>query len=394
MRRLLVSRTDVSRFRGDVSYDAANEAATLADDEPRYFSRFYPGGGRMSTLAVALIAIGSGLLVFLLVSFLTLGVFVVKQSETVLIERFGRYRKTLSSGVNVLVPFMDQPREMLWRRKDPTTNKYVTIMTSRIDLREQVYSFTKQSVITKDNVNTGIDAVLYFRVVDPKKAIYEIENLPDALSTLTQTNLRNVIGELDLDETLVSRDKINTRLRQILNEAAEKWGVQVNRIELQNISPPQEIQEALEQQIRADRESKATLIRAEARKKSKILDSEGDSQARLSTAQAEADAIRMLHEASGQDPSRYLINVRYLDTLKEMVSGKDNKVIYMPFEASGLLGAVGGIREMLSGLEPPPSPPTPADTPPERRAALNDTPSEPSPEPERRETPGTPGTSA
>lgn len=348
----------------------------------------------MSTLAVALIAIGSGLLVFLLVSFLTLGVFVVKQSETVLIERFGRYRKTLSSGVNVLVPFMDQPREMLWRRKDPTTNKYVTIMTSRIDLREQVYSFTKQSVITKDNVNTGIDAVLYFRVVDPKKAIYEIENLPDALSTLTQTNLRNVIGELDLDETLVSRDKINTRLRQILNEAAEKWGVQVNRIELQNISPPQEIQEALEQQIRADRESKATLIRAEARKKSKILDSEGDSQARLSTAQAEADAIRMLHEASGQDPSRYLINVRYLDTLKEMVSGKDNKVIYMPFEASGLLGAVGGIREMLSGLEPPPSTPTPADTPPERRAALNDTPSEPSPEPERRETPGTPGTSA
>ncbi|MDZ7704754.1 MAG: stomatin-like protein [Trueperaceae bacterium] len=342
----------------------------------------------MPTLVIVLIATGSGLLVFLLVSFLMLGVFVVKQAETVLIERFGRYRKTLSSGVNVLVPLIDQPREMLWRRKDPATNKFVTVMTSRIDLREQVYSFTKQSVITKDNVNTGIDAVLYFRVVDPKKAIYEIENLPDALSTLTQTNLRNVIGELDLDETLVSRDKINTRLRQILNEAAEKWGVQVNRIELQNISPPQEIQEALEQQIRADRESKATLIRAEARKKSKILDSEGDSQARLSTARAEADAITMLREASGHDPSRYLINVRYLDTLKEMVSGKDNKVVYMPFEASGFLGAVGGLREMLSGLEPP----TSTDTPPERRAALNDAP--PEPNPERRESPDTSGTSA
>ena len=246
------------------------------------------------------------------------------------------------------------------------------VEVERIDLRETVYEFPKQNVITKDNVTIIIDVLLYFQVSDPVKAVYEIANLPDAIEKLTQTTLRNVIGALDLDQTLTSRDTINTKLRAILDEATEKWGIKANRVELQEISPPAEIKDAMEKQMRAERSRRAVILeaegqktaailvaegeresqitRAEGDKKSAILRAEGNAESRLKLADAEAKSIRMVTETikdSKGDPATYLIAIKYIDALKEMVSGKDNKVVYVPYEASGVLGSIGMIKEMF-----------------------------------------------
>ncbi|MBL8001708.1 MAG: SPFH/Band 7/PHB domain protein [Flavobacteriales bacterium] len=303
------------------------------------------------------------------------GLRIVQQSEAMVIERLGKYQKTLTAGINVIIPIVDKPREIIFRftRDLPDGNKYVQFQRKeRIDLRETVYDFPRQNVITKDNVMTEINALLYFQVMDPVKAMYEIENLPLAIEKLTQTTLRNVIGELDLDECLTSRDTINMKLRTILDEASNKWGVKVNRVELQDINPPRDIREAMEKQMRAERDRRAQIIdaegskraavlqaegiqqsqitQAEGQKQSQILEAEGDAQARIRRAQGEAEAIRLVSEAvaGGKgDPTNYLIAMKYLETLKEMTSGQGNKVIYMPYEASGVLSSVGGIKEML-----------------------------------------------
>lgn len=303
------------------------------------------------------------------------GLRIVQQSEAMVIERLGKYHKTLTAGINVIIPIVDKPREIVFRftRDLPDGNKYVQfVKKERIDLRETVYDFPRQNVITKDNVMTEINALLYFQVMDPVKAMYEIENLPLAIEKLTQTTLRNVIGELDLDECLTSRDTINMKLRTILDEASNKWGVKVNRVELQDINPPRDIREAMEKQMRAERDRRAQIIdaegskraavlqaegiqqsqitQAEGQKQSQILEAEGDAQARIRRAQGEAEAIRLVSEAvaGGKgDPTNYLIAMKYLETLKEMTSGQGNKVIYMPYEASGVLSSVGGIKEML-----------------------------------------------
>lgn len=316
------------------------------------------------------------LLVALFVIFLIAkGVRIIQQSEAMVIERFGKYRTTLTAGFNIIIPVFDKPREIISRftRDLPDGNKYVQfIKKERIDLRETVFDFPKQNVITKDNVMTEINALLYFQVMDPVKAMYEIENLPMAIEKLTQTTLRNVIGELDLDECLTSRDTINGKLRAILDEASHKWGVKVNRVELQDINPPRDIREAMEKQMRAERDRRAQIIdaegskraailqaegvqqkqinEAEGQKQAQILEAEGDAQARIRRAQGEAEAIRMVSEAikgTKADPANYLIAMKYLETLKEMTSGKDNKVVYIPFEATGVLSSVGGIKDML-----------------------------------------------
>lgn len=244
---------------------------------------------------------------------------------------------------------------------------------SKIDLRETVYDFPKQNVITKDNVNIQINALLYFQIMDPVKATYEIENLPDAIEKLTQTTLRNVIGELELDESLSSRDTINTKLRSILDDATNKWGVKVNRVELQDIAPPADIMQAMEKQMRAERDRRAAVLEAEGQKRAKILEAEGikeseitkaegekqseilkaegQAQARIKTAEAEAEAIKLVSnaiETKNGDPINYLIATKYIETLQDMVSGQDNKTIYMPFEATGVLSSLGGIKEMLN----------------------------------------------
>ena len=299
---------------------------------------------------------------------------VVSQSQTMIVERLGKYNRTLGSGLHIIWPIIDKPRTILWRTSSSIAgdNKLTaTRHVDMIDLREQVYDYPAQSVITKDNVNIGIDALLYFQITDPKCAVYEIADLPNAIEKLTQTTLRNVIGELELDESLSSRDKINAKLTRLLDEATDKWGVKVNRVEIKDIIPPKEIRETMEKQMRAERDKRAAVLIAEGSKQSRILEAEGwkkseiekaegektsqilkaegEAQAKIERARAEAQAIEMIQGAfkDAEAAGRYLATMRYIETLGEMVTGKDNKVIYMPYEASGVLSSLGSIKEML-----------------------------------------------
>ncbi|MBQ8773286.1 MAG: SPFH/Band 7/PHB domain protein [Muribaculaceae bacterium] len=324
----------------------------------------------MDTTIILLMLIA--VIVILLVS---AGVKVVPQSETRVIERLGRFHSVLPPGLNIIWPFIDKPKMIYTRRVENIVGGRPharIVSTCVIDLREQVYDFPSQQVITKDNVTTEINALLYFQIVDPKKSVYEIDNLPNAIEKLTQTSLRNVIGELDLDETLTSRDTINSRLQSILDEATNKWGVKVNRVELQDITPPESVREAMEKQMRAERNRRAEILNAEGEKKSLILRSEGEkksqinqaeavkqaeilraegeSRAKVLQAEAEAEAIRRVAEAiksSNTDPATYMLAMKYIETLNEMVSGKDNKTVYVPYEASGILGSIGSIKEIF-----------------------------------------------
>ena len=323
----------------------------------------------MDTLfLLALLALIAIILVFA-------GVKVVPQSETRVIERLGRFHSVLSPGLNLIWPFIDKPKTICPRRVETALNGRTIVRmttTCSIDLREQVYDFPSQQVITKDNVTTEINALLYFQIVDPKKSVYEIDNLPNAIEKLTQTSLRNVIGELELDETLTSRDTINSRLQSILDDATNKWGVKVNRVELQDITPPESVREAMEKQMQAERNRRAEILNAEGEKKSLILRSEGEresqinkaeavkqaeilraegvSRAKVLQAQAEAEAITRVAEAinaTQTDPASYMLAVKYIETLKDMVSGRDNKTIYIPYEASGILSSIGSIKEIF-----------------------------------------------
>ena len=247
-----------------------------------------------------------------------------------------------------------------------------------MDLRETVFDFPKQGVITKDNVVTEINALIYFQIIDPVKAVYEINNLPNAIEKLTQTTLRNVIGELELDECLTSRDTINMKLRSILDEATNKWGVKVNRVELQDINPPVDIKEAMEKQMRAERTRRAQIIdaegtkkaaileaegrkgadinRAEGEKQARILRAEGEATARLAVAEAEAEAIQKIAKAVADtkaDPTQYLIAVKYIETIEAILKegGAGSKTVFMPYEASGLMSSVGGLKELMSATK-------------------------------------------
>ena len=217
------------------------------------------------------------------------GVKVVPQSETRVIERLGRFHSVLPPGLNIIWPFIDKPKMIYTRRVENGYGGRTIVRmtaTSAIDLREQVYDFPSQQVITKDNVTTEINALLYFQIVDPKKSVYEIDNLPNAIEKLTQTSLRNVIGELELDETLTSRDTINSRLQTILDDATNKWGVKVNRVELQDITPPESVREAMEKQMQAERNRRAEILKAEGEKKALILRSEGERESKINAAEA------------------------------------------------------------------------------------------------------------
>lgn len=291
------------------------------------------------------------------------GIKIVSQSEVIIVERLGKYQRTLNAGIHVMLPIIERARVVRQRGVG---------MSSRIDLREQVFDFDRQTVITKDNVMTEINALLYFQIVDPVKSVYEITNLPLAIEKLTQTTLRNVVGELELDETLTSRDTINSKLRTVLDDATNKWGVKVNRVELQDIMPPVNIQEAMEKQMTAERDKRAAILTAEGEKQSAILKSEGEKSAEINAAEAEkqarilraegaaraqvlqaeaeANAINKVAEAvKGQksNPVNYLLAIKYIESLKEMTSGKDNKTVYLPYEATGVLGSLGTVKEMF-----------------------------------------------
>ncbi len=317
----------------------------------------------------------AGVIVVLAIVIISAGVKVVPQSETRVVERLGRFHSVLPPGINFIIPFIDRPKMIYQRTVERSINgRPMARMQStyKIDLREQVYDFPSQQVITRDNVTTEINALLYFQIVDPKKAVYEIDNLPNAIEKLTQTSLRNVIGELELDETLTSRDTINSKLQVILDEASNKWGVKVNRVELQDITPPESVRVAMEKQMQAERNRRAEILNAEGEKQSLILRSEGEkaskinaaeaikqaeilraegeAQAIILNAQAEADAILKVAkavDATKTDPATYMLAMKYIETLKEMTSGKDNKTVYMPYEASSLLSSIGSIKSLF-----------------------------------------------
>ena len=312
--------------------------------------------------------------VVLVVVFFLSGFKIVNQAQVMIIERLGRFNRILHPGLQFIIPFIDTVRGVHWKNtvRLATGESYsVYTIVDKIDLRESVFDFPRQNVITKDNVTISINALLYFQIIDPKSAVYEIENLPEAIEKLTQTTLRNVIGEMDLDTTFTSRDIINEKLRAILDDATNKWGVKINRVELQDIIPPKEIQNAMEKQMKAERDRRAAILEAEGLKKAAILEAEGikesqinkaegekqaeilvaegKAQARIREAEGEAQAIRNIIEAlSGNGhPDKYLIAMKYIETLQDMTSGKDNKVVYMPYEATGILSSVDGIKQMF-----------------------------------------------
>ncbi|HKN58448.1 MAG TPA: SPFH domain-containing protein, partial [Gemmatimonadaceae bacterium] len=298
---------------------------------------------------------------------------IVGQAEVMVIERLGRFHRLARSGFNILIPFIERPKSIDVRFLEADVGgqkRIASRTTSRIDLREQVLNFPSQPVITKDNVTIDIDAVLYYRVADPQKATYSIQNLPYALETLTRTTLRNIVGDIELDQTLASRDMINKRMRDVIEEAAVSWGVDVTRVELQAIEPPRDIQQSMELQMRAERERRAAVTNAEAGKRAAILEAEGQreaqvrkaegekeaailraqgmAEARLALAQAEAEAIRRVAESlpDGQ-AAMYLLGLKYFEALPKLTEGKGS-TIFLPSEATGVLGAVGAVRELLS----------------------------------------------
>ena len=303
--------------------------------------------------------------VICIIIFAKMALVIIPQSETKIIERLGRYYATLQPGINVIIPFIDRAKEIVVMQR----GRYS--YSSTIDLREQVYDFAKQNVITKDNVQTEINALLYFQIVDPFKAVYEINNLPNAIEKLTQTTLRNIIGELELDQTLTSRDTINTKLRAVLDDATNKWGIKVNRVELQDITPPASVLTAMEKQMQAERNKRATILtsegkkasdilqsegekmatinRAEAAKQEAILYAEGEAQARIRKAEAEAIAIQKITEAVGKstNPANYLLAQKYIHTLEEIAKGNTTKTVYLPYEATNLMGSIGGIKDLF-----------------------------------------------
>ena len=306
------------------------------------------------------------------------GIRVVPERSVMMIERLGKFSRQLNAGLNLIIPIIDSPRKIPVRTtiRDDVGNKYhqVTMETS-LDLREQVYDFPAQQVITKDNVGILVDAVVYFAIMEPQRATYEIANLPLALETLTQTTLRNVIGEMDLDDTLSSRDTINAKLVETIDQAANGWGVKVNRVEVQDITPPQDVTQAMEQVMKAERErranvteaegfKKAEVLRAEGQRDARIAEAEGEKVAQLKEAEGEADAIRAVAKAKGEElqilsahlgqqgTADYLVALRYMETLDNMA--KNDNVVWMPHSATEVGSMIGGFKKLIES-QPVPS---------------------------------------
>jgi regulator of protease activity HflC (stomatin/prohibitin superfamily) len=283
-----------------------------------------------------------------------MGLKIIRPWEKGLIERLGKYQRTVDSGLTLIIPF--------WER----------IM--KVDMREQVVDVPPQAVITKDNVAVEVDAVVYYEVTDPVKVTYNIANYYYAATKLAQTNLRNVIGDMALDESLTSREVINTKLRQILDDATDKWGTRVTRVELQRIEPPVDVTEAMHRQMKAERDRRAMILEAEGHKKSAILEAEGTKQAAILNAEGEAEAIKKVADADkyqkltvakGEaeaiqtvygaihkgNPTNDLIAIKYLEALQKIADGQATKLI-LPYEASGILGSIAGIAEILKEKVP------------------------------------------
>ncbi|MBN2364478.1 SPFH/Band 7/PHB domain protein [candidate division WOR-3 bacterium] len=267
---------------------------------------------------------------------------IVRPWEKGLVERFGRYQRTVGSGLNFVFPFIEKIR--------------------RIDSREQVVDVPPQSVITKDNVVVDVDAVVYYEVTDPVKVAYNVANFYLAATKLAQTNLRNLIGDLALDESLTSREVINTKLRMILDEATDKWGTKVTRVELQRIEPPSEVVDSMHRQMKAERERRAMILEAEGHKQSVILKAEGDAESikkvadaskyqKITIAQGEAESISIVFNAiHNGNPTNDLLAIKYLEALEKISNGNATK-IFMPYESSAFLGSIASVGELFQKKE-------------------------------------------
>lgn len=266
------------------------------------------------------------------------GLKIIRPWQKGLVERLGKYQRTADSGLTIIIPFMEK--------------------LIKVDMREQVVDVPPQGVITKDNVVVEVDAVVYYEVTDPVKVTYNVTNFYLAATKLAQTNLRNLVGDLALDESLTSREVINTKLRQILDDATDKWGTKVTRVELQRIEPPVDVTEAMHRQMKAERDRRAMILEAEGAKRSAILKAEGQAEAikkvadankyeKLTVAKGEAEAIQTVYNAIHEgNPTNDLIAIKYLEALQKMAEGQATK-IFLPYEATGVLGSIGGIAELL-----------------------------------------------
>ncbi len=274
------------------------------------------------------------------------GLKIIRPWQKGLVERLGKFQRTVDAGLTIIIPFMER--------------------LIKIDMREQVVDVPPQSVITKDNVVVEVDAVVYYEVTDPVKVTYNVANFYTAATKLAQTNLRNLVGDLALDESLTSREVINTKLRQILDDATDKWGTKVTRVELQRIEPPVDVTDAMHRQMKAERDRRAMILEAEGQKRSAILKAEGQAEAirkvadankyeKLTVAKGEAEAIERVFQAihNGR-PTNDLIAIKYLEALQKIADGKATK-IFLPMEASGILGSVAGIGELLKEKSVPDS---------------------------------------
>ncbi len=293
--------------------------------------------------------IALGVVAVLILIIAATGIKVVRPYQRGLIERLGKFHREAGPGLHFIVPFFDR--------------------MTRVDLREMVIDVPPQEVITKDNVVVTVDAVIYYEVTDAYKVVYNVNNFQFATLKLAQTNLRNVIGELELDQTLTSREKINTKLRTVLDDATDKWGVRITRVEIKKIDPPKDITDAMSKQMKAERTKRAAILEAEGIKQAEILKAEGERNAAILKAEGEAEAIKkvaeanrfkLIAEAQGQAeailsvfkaihegaPTSDLIAIKYLDALKEIANGKATK-IFLPMEASAILSSLAGIAEVL-----------------------------------------------
>ncbi len=310
----------------------------------------------MTAGAVGVVVVGLIIFVFAFV-YIASAIRIIRPYEKGVVERLGKYQRTYEPGLHIIIPFLDR--------------------VTKIDMRENVVDVPPQEVITKDNVVVTVDAVVYYEATDPVKLIYNVANFYVAATKLAQTNLRNVIGEMQLDESLTSREKINAALRQILDEATDKWGVRVVRVELQRIEPPIDVTEAMHRQMKAERTKRALILEAEGDKQAAITRAEGSKQAAILDAEGKATAIKEVAEAEkfqrialaegeargienvfnaihAGNPTDDLLAVRYLDALPKIADGKASK-IFLPYEISSVLGAVAGMAEAFkSGTEAPP----------------------------------------
>jgi regulator of protease activity HflC (stomatin/prohibitin superfamily) len=295
----------------------------------------------------------SGTLLIVILVFLFLmalmGIKTIRPYERACVERLGKYQRTVQPGLNFIVPFIER--------------------LIKVDMREQVVDVPPQEVITKDNATVTVDAIIYYEVTDPVKVLYNVAQFRLATIKLAQTNLRNVIGDMSLDESLTSRERINAKLRDVLDEATDKWGARATRVELQRIEPPSDVTEAMHRQMKAERERRAVVLEAEGVKSAAILRADGDKQSRILQAEgqaaailkvAEADKFRLLTVAEGEgqaiervysaihkgNPTKDLITIKYLEALAKMADGKATK-LFVPYEASGVMGSLGMIADVL-----------------------------------------------